>query len=217
MRAAPVACDETLRLEDLKSYRCLDTESEKIFDLLADLTCEALRAPLCGITLVDEHRCWFKAQRGFDTHTIPREVSVCSWAILGKSLFVVPDTFRDPHFVQNPALENGNVRFYAGAPLISAINFSLGAVFVADHRPRDLSFKERLILKVISEVTMHVLELRKRSMFVQMTGLLEELQSKTLDEHSKLTSVLRFITSADEKEAYTLPLLYPNLRKWVYV
>jgi GAF domain-containing protein len=226
MKAAPLASNESSRLADLKSYRCLDTSNEKIFDLLAELACKVLNTPMAGITLVDEKRCWFKAQIGFEVSEAPREFSICSWAVLGKGLLLVPDTIRDPHFVRNPALTAGNVRFYAGAPLISAANHSLGAVFVADHKPRHLSYKERLFLKVISEFTMHVLELRKNSMYVQINALLEELElalkavettAKKQDEKTKLISVLRFITNADEKEAFSLPLLFPNLRKWVYV
>jgi GAF domain-containing protein len=53
---------------------------------------------------------------------------------------VVPDTRKDPRFVNNPfVLATPPLRFYAGFPLHSASGETIGTLCVADHIPRTLS------------------------------------------------------------------------------
>lgn len=57
--------------------------------------------------------------------------------MLGRDIMVVPDATHDPRFADN-ALVVGSpgIRFYAGAPLVTASGAMLGALCVIDHRPR---------------------------------------------------------------------------------
>ena len=57
------ARDEAARLAALRRYRILDTEPEQRFDDLALLASHICGTPMALITLVDEHRQWFKARQ----------------------------------------------------------------------------------------------------------------------------------------------------------
>lgn len=52
------------RLSVLRSYRILGTPPEAHFDELTRLAAIACRTSIAGISLVDEHRQWFKAVHG---------------------------------------------------------------------------------------------------------------------------------------------------------
>jgi GAF domain-containing protein len=105
---APPAPDEHARLNALKSYAILDTPRETDFDQLTRLLAQICETPIATVTFLDERRQWFKSAVGLDIAETDRAVAFCAHAIAGTELFVVPDTRRDPLFVNNP--------FVTGAP-----------------------------------------------------------------------------------------------------
>jgi GAF domain-containing protein len=53
-------------------------------------------------------------------------------------VLIVPDTFYDPRFADNPLVTQGpRIRFYAGCPIFVGA-YCVGTVCVLDHRPRQL-------------------------------------------------------------------------------
>jgi len=81
MRAAPIPENEAARLETLRQYQVLDTESEETFDDLARLAAYVCQTPTALISLVDANRQWFKARVGVQARETPRNVSFCGHAI----------------------------------------------------------------------------------------------------------------------------------------
>jgi GAF domain-containing protein len=163
--ATPVSKNERKRLEVLWQYEVLDTVPEQVFDDLAYLAASICGTPVALITLVDEKRQWFKSRIGVEISETPREISICSHAILQKNIFVVPDTTLDPRFAQNPLVTGDpKIRFYAGAPLITPGGHSLGTLCVVDMVPRSLRPDQRRALQILSRHVMAQLELRRRSL-----------------------------------------------------
>ena len=105
--------DDAPRLRALADYRVLDTPAEAPFDNLAQLTARIFSMPISLVSLVDEHRLWFKAHHGLELSETPRNQSFCSHAIRTDATLLVPDTRLDPRFAEN-ALVVGepHIRFY---------------------------------------------------------------------------------------------------------
>jgi hypothetical protein len=125
--------EELERLMCLKSYCLLDADREEVFDRLARLGKRALRVPYCNVSLMDFSRQWVIACEGTDQREYARKITMCSHTVQIKKTIrslVIKDATEDFRFCENPFVQAGAVRFYAGAPLISPEGYQ-----VSFHRP----------------------------------------------------------------------------------
>src|SRR5271154_2864416 len=95
---------EAARVAALNRYAILDTEPEQTFDDLVVLASYVCKTPMAMLSLVDDHRQWFKSKVGVQVAETPLAASICVHAIHEGSddLFIVPDTLEDPRFRENP-------------------------------------------------------------------------------------------------------------------
>ncbi|WP_350608267.1 response regulator [Pseudoalteromonas sp. MER144-MNA-CIBAN-0113] len=153
--------DELSRLKDLYEYDVLDTEAEKSFDDLTQLASDICETPISLISLVDPDRQWFKSKHGIDVAETARDISFCSHAILKNHVFEVQNALTDTRFHDNPLVTNDpNIRFYAGAPLITPRGNAIGTLCVISDKPKKLSSKQINALTVLSKEVIAQLELR---------------------------------------------------------
>lgn len=160
MNAPPIPADEATRLDELHRLRVLDSSPEEGFDRIVRLASRLLGTPIALISLVDEHRQWFKAKVGLEAAETPREHAFCAHAINEHGVFVVPDATLDPRFAQNPLVTGEpKIRFYAGAPLRTESG-ALGTLCVIDRAPRTLTADEARVLEDLSATIVDQLRLR---------------------------------------------------------
>src|SRR3989442_5885860 len=161
---APTPRNEQKRLQVLWQYAVLDTVPEEVFDDLTELAAGICEAPIALITLVDEDRQWFKSKVGISVSETSRDISFCGHAIAQTELFIVPDATKDKRFANNPLVTSDpQIRFYAGAPLITPDGHALGTLCVIDKVPRELRPEQKSALRVLARHVMTQLELRRRS------------------------------------------------------
>jgi diguanylate cyclase (GGDEF)-like protein len=155
--------DELKRLDELRSYAVLDTEAEQAYDDVVRLASFICNTPIALISLIDEDRQWFKAKVGLNDMETPRGQAFCSHAINHPdAIMEVRDALLDTRFSGNPLVTGeAGVRFYAGAPLITASGAALGTVCVIDRVPRQLTDAQTEALKALSRQVVQLLALRR--------------------------------------------------------
>jgi diguanylate cyclase (GGDEF)-like protein/PAS domain S-box-containing protein len=148
---------ELERVEKLRGFAILDTPQEHEFDAIVMLAQRVLDVPIALVSLVDDHRQWFKAKCGIEASETPREDAFCSHAIHAQDIMVVEDATLDPRFADNPFVTGApGIRFYAGVPLRPAAEgyaedlAGIGTLCVVDTRPRTLSPQDVTMLREIA-------------------------------------------------------------------
>jgi diguanylate cyclase (GGDEF)-like protein len=169
--------EESARLAALRSYCVLDTGREARFDDLTGLAANICETPVSLVSLVDNHRLFFKSAHGIDAREVPYPDFFCGHAIRRRDIFVVPDALEDPRFAQHPLVVDApRVRSYAGVPLVSPQDYVLGTLCVIDFVPRKLDPKQIETLRILARQVMCQLELNLKAMRDPLTGLYNRRQ-----------------------------------------
>jgi PAS domain S-box-containing protein len=158
----PLNPKETARVAALHRYEILDTLPGPEFDDLTQLASMICGTPMAMISLVDDHRQWFKSKLGTTLQESPREHAFCNHTILQQDLLEVPNTQADERFRDNPMVTGyPEIRFYAGTPLTTPDGHNLGSLCVIDQVPRQLTTEQREALTRLGRQVMAQLELRR--------------------------------------------------------
>ena len=190
--------NETERLESLNSYQVLDTAPEQVFNDIAQLAAFICGTPISLVSLIDGERQWFKARVGLQTQETSREHAFCQYAMRANNVYEVRDATTDERFAQNPLVTGDpNIRFYAGAPLLSPEGQPLGTLCAIDTIPRELTTDQRDALRILARQVMAHLELRR-------------IRVQLEDERQKLDGVLRMANNTGDS-------LYANTRAEIFV
>lgn len=153
---------EERRIQVLHQYDILDSEPEETFDNLAKLASHICNTSAAQVNFIDKNRQWTKANIGWGSSEIQRELSFCTHTISSKGKFmIVPDSHKDERFKNNPIITGDPpLRFYAGVTLESINEYPLGTLCVFDSEPKTLSDEDLEALDIIADEVEAHLKLR---------------------------------------------------------
>src|SRR5688500_10727693 len=122
------------RLGALYRTGLLDSAAEPGFDRLTRLAARVLRAPISLVSLVDDHRQFFKSAEGLEDglRETPLSHSFCQYVVTTGKPLVVEDATEDPLLADNLAISELHVRAYAGVPLTAPSGAVIGSFCVID-------------------------------------------------------------------------------------
>ncbi|MES1986826.1 MAG: PAS domain S-box protein, partial [Pseudomonadota bacterium] len=186
--------NESARLSALARYEVLDTVCEQEFDDITLLASQICEVPIALISLIDEHRQWFKSRVGLDATETPRDISFCGHAIHQNVLFEVTNALNDSRFADNPLVTGApNIRFYAGMPIITGDGLALGTLCVIDCKPHELTLRQRDMLVVLARQVMRLLEAKVASK--HLLWLSDEVNKRAVFKKALLASAADSIIS----------------------
>jgi diguanylate cyclase (GGDEF)-like protein/PAS domain S-box-containing protein len=137
----------------------MDTDAEDAFDRLTRIASRLIGAPV-AISLVDDHRQYFKSRVDIDTRQTPLSHSLCQHVVLDGAPLIVTDARQDARLRENLAVAEGGVIAYAGVPLISSDGQRLGSFCATDSTPREWTDAEVALLTELARSAMTEIELR---------------------------------------------------------
>lgn len=164
MKLSAMHPEEKRRLEALRALEILDTAPEEEFDEITQLAAKICGVPIALISLIDDKRQWMKSKVGIDVSETPRELSICSHAILEAQPFVVPDLKADERFSDHPMVQaEDGIEFYAGVAIHDPkTSLPIGMLCVLDATPRNLTADQMNSLDILKGIVQARLKLRKQ-------------------------------------------------------
>eukprot|EP01111_Echinosteliopsis_oligospora_P006193 TRINITY_DN2023_c0_g3_i4.p1 TRINITY_DN2023_c0_g3~~TRINITY_DN2023_c0_g3_i4.p1 ORF type:complete len:564 (-),score=105.63 TRINITY_DN2023_c0_g3_i4:243-1934(-) len=183
--------NEVERLAALQKMNILDTDFDENFDRLTRLAVTLFKVKIAVISLVDEHRQWFKSAQGLATRYTCRNNSFCAFAIKQDKVFVSLDATKDDRFKNNPVVNNApHVRFYAGAPLITSDGFRLGTLCLVDNEPRqEFSEADQNMLRNLADIVFREMELFRQNQTSIKEGERHRIVSELCQQALQLESM----------------------------
>jgi len=209
MISPPIPQDDAERIAALRRYCVLDTLAEPAFDRLTKIAQHLLDTPTVLVSLIDSDRQWFKSRIGLDATETPRNISFCGHAIFHRQLLVVPNALHDPRFADNPLVVGPpGIRFYIGAPLITADGFALGTLCAIAYSPRPIPTEKQIgLLRSLADAVVDALELRAQlAERERLERLKNEFVSTVSHElRTPLTSIAGMLELLDAEVVGALP------------
>ena len=145
VRDYPMVDNEVSRASETRKYATGDENLQSVFDSVTQLCSNLFQAEISLLSFIEDDIQIVKGAAGLAATTISRTDSFCSHTILSSEVMVVLDAAKDVRFRGNRYVTAAPfIRFYAGAPLKTALGFNIGALCIADPRPRsDFSATDR--------------------------------------------------------------------------
>ena len=177
------------RLAAVRQTNLLDTPAEDAFDRVARLAVHLLDVPIALVPLVEEDRQFFKACVGLpepwaSARQTPLSHSLCQHVVVARQPLVIGDTGRDALARDNPLVQELGLAAYLGVPLIDPSGYVLGAVCVADRRPREWTAEQVAVLADLAGLVMTQIQLRAE---LAARG---ELERRLIDVEASLQALL---------------------------
>ena len=159
------------RLAALRRTALLDSPPEAAFDRLTALAAAVLRAPIALVSLVDEHRQFFKSAVGLgqplaSLRETPIPYSICALVAQTGEPLILEDARLHRLVKERGIVSELGIVAYAGAPITTRDGHVLGALCVMDHVPRvwsplDVQVLGTLAASASTEVALRLLTQRR--------------------------------------------------------
>lgn len=162
MRCPSKLENEADRLRALAEYGLAGQDKVPNLDPIIDIAAKMFDCPAAAVNIIGDDHVFLTSSYGIRDYDRSRDVSFCAHAITQSEVMVVEDATLDPRFHDNPIVEAGFIRFYAGVPLMSASGHALGALCIIDDKPHaQFPVEDRARLKELAALVLDKLELRR--------------------------------------------------------
>ncbi|KAA5533952.1 response regulator [Paenimyroides baculatum] len=187
MTTYPMPPNENQRLESLKLHELLDLKKDPELDIFAEAACLITDCPVAIIGVMEANHQRIQSCVGMDVDFVPRRETVCQYTIMSRDVLIIEDTFLDERTSSKRMIIDGNIRFYAGVPLVDENGLVLATICVVDFVPKSLSDKQIVSLKNLGKAVTKTL-LRRR----------ENIQAEYFSEIFNVTNNLICVLKNDQ-------------------
>ncbi|TPW15819.1 MAG: putative diguanylate cyclase/phosphodiesterase with PAS sensor [Acidimicrobiaceae bacterium] len=184
----PLPSNERERLDAVARLRPVDVRRDGRLAEIVSLAAEICGTPMAAIAVVEGDEVRFIERHGFEVDVMPRDESICTYAILEDRTTVVSDAGTDARLFDR-AIVTGpmGVRFYAGSPLIETGGHAIGTLCVMADEAGGIDAAQQSALEVLGRQAMAQIKL----------AALEDDQAGLIDDLDMARRNLDFLASHD--------------------
>jgi EAL domain-containing protein (putative c-di-GMP-specific phosphodiesterase class I)/GGDEF domain-containing protein len=203
---------ESKRLAALELLRKEDKTRDAALTEYACLACEVMGVEGCFITVFDDDYQYIKYVKNvpLEHFKVPIEKTMCQYSRDSGQTVVCPDTRLDDRFSHQPLVKNGDILFYASAPMMTKEGMVLGTLCVSSSSIFSPTNQQIESFNRVAELSAVYLEARYSIGRVDtLTGLpnrqflIREMEQKTLNKDRKTYGLVIF-DCIDMPRAYEL-------------
>jgi signal transduction histidine kinase len=172
----------------------VDSEAEGALDRMTRFAQVVLEAPVALISLVDDHRQFFKSHQGLpepwaSERQTPLTHSFCQHVVTSAQPLIVSDARLDERVRENLAIRDLNVIAYAGYPIVAPGGQVLGSLCAIHGRPHPWTERELLLLRELSEAVSNEVALRLEVLSHKETNRQLRVQKEAAEQASQAKNI----------------------------
>jgi hypothetical protein len=154
---APMPYNEPNRLKKVRELHLVDPGNH--FQEMCEYAAAEMGCQIAAICFIGDKSGFLMAKVGLDKRELPRNILFDSHTIMSEEATIILDATEDVRFINNPLVKDGNVRFYAGFPLITSDGHIVGSFSVADPFAREcLTGDKYFFLKNLADMVIRGVE-----------------------------------------------------------
>ena len=155
--------EELQRAEALEHYEAITGPPDPAIAEITALAAEICGTPMAGVSLVGPDAVYFQSRFGPGPARMPRGRMPCEACVRGEGVYEITDARYHKDFRPDGIMISGRaVRFYAGAPLVTADGVAIGSLFVQDSVPHTLTEPQKKALATLARQVVNRFELNTR-------------------------------------------------------
>jgi len=159
----------------LSNYTVNPKVSEKQFDEFTALIANLCEIPKAVITLLDGQKLWIKSGFGISDRYLNLSKSYCQFTIGSNDLTEFSDVDTDPSLTDCEwRHDHPHIKFYAGVPLVSDQDGTIGTLCIMDSVPHVLTERQKQMLQDLGKMVSSLMASRRNKVIVK-----EELRRPT--------------------------------------
>jgi EAL domain-containing protein (putative c-di-GMP-specific phosphodiesterase class I)/GGDEF domain-containing protein len=149
------------RIALIEALNVMDPALGRSLDPVTELAAFTFGTAIALISIVDADSQRFISRVGLALERTDRHHSICSCALQSSGILQIEDLRQDPRFHDNPIVAGPEqMRFYAGAPLVTRNGIALGTLCLMDRTPRVLTADEQRQLQTLARIVVNQMELK---------------------------------------------------------
>lgn len=154
---APLPANESARLQRVRELHLVDPGHH--FQEMVEYAAAEMGCQIAAMCFMGDKSGFLMARMGLDKRELPRNILFESHAIMSIEPTIILDATEDLRFAQNPLVQDGQIRFFAGFPLVTSDGQVVGCFSVADPFAREILPGDKYIfLKNLADVAIRGVE-----------------------------------------------------------
>jgi PAS domain S-box-containing protein len=175
--------NEFYKIRSMERFLDLNISRENELQNIVTLAAEACQTRAAFLVFLNEGKLQHQIKYGFTADVISEDLSFWDVPLHDNQVHIVTDLTQTPEYSKHPlVLNQPDLRFYAGVPLITHDGQNIGSLYVLGQEVKTLSERRKHMLQLLSQQAVNMVE------FELSLKILKEQFAEAKNSENKLRS-----------------------------